>query len=151
MALRLPYWLVSRLDPVDILLRGIVALVFIDSGLGKLRDPLGFADTVRNYQMVGDPWVAWIAMAVPCALLIIAACLFLRVLYPGCVIAAAGLLCGFVTALVSLLARGLDIDCGCLSFKFPISIQIMIDVILIGICGLLLWMWRRETRPREAE
>ncbi len=151
MAPRLPYWFVSRLDPVDILLRGIVALVFIDSGLAKLRDPLGFADTVRNYQMVGDPWVAWIAMALPCALLIIAACLLLRILYPGCVIAAAGLLCGFATALISLLVRGLDIDCGCLSFKFPISVQIMIDVILMGICVLLLWMWRRGAKPRVVE
>ena len=149
MALTVPRWLALRLDPVDLLLRSIVALVLLDSGWSKIQDPNAFADTVRNYQILADPWIAWVAMALPAAQCLLAACLLLRVLYPGCVVVSGLLFTAFVAALASLLARGLDIDCGCLTFKVSIGVQILIDVLLIVICAALLWMWRRERSPRD--
>ena len=135
-----------RIHPVELLLRMIVALVFVDSGWSKLGDPLRFSDTVRNYRVLDDPWVAWVAMGLPPFLLVVGLCVLFRLAYPGCVIAAALSLIAFVAALTSLLARGIDIDCGCLSFKFPISVQIGIDLALIAICAVLMAMWRRAER-----
>ena len=39
-------WLTRRLDPVELLLRMIVAIVFIDSGWSKLLNPLNFSTDI---------------------------------------------------------------------------------------------------------
>lgn len=142
---KFPHWISSRLDPIELLLRLIVGGVFLDSGWGKALDPLSFSDTVRSYQILADPWAAWLAMALPPFLLITGFCLILRVLYPGVVFAAAGALAGFVVALVSLSSRGLDVECGCLSFAFPVGVQILIDVLLVALCAVLARMAFRRS------
>ncbi len=138
-----PKWITSRLDPVELLLRLVVGGVFVASSWPKLQDPVDFSGKVRGYQILDDPWVAWAAMALPVFLLVVGGCLIARVLYPGAIVAAAGVLAIFVGALSSLLVRGLDVECGCLSLELPTSLQILLDVFLIAACAALGWMWLR--------
>ncbi len=142
---RPPLWIRRRLDPIELLLRLIVGGVFLDSGWAKVLDPMSFSDSVRGYQVLADPWVAWAAMALPPFLLLVGVCLIARVLYPGVLFAAAGALVVFVVALISLRARGLDIECGCLSISVSVSMQILIDLFLIALCAVLVWMARLRT------
>ncbi|MCH1505252.1 MAG: DoxX family membrane protein, partial [Verrucomicrobiales bacterium] len=47
----------------------VVALLFgalfIWSGVAKLKDPITFADNVRNFQVIGDPFAPAVALFLP--------------------------------------------------------------------------------------
>ena len=150
MARSLPRWIASRLDPVELLLRLALGGLFVYAAIPKLIDPLNFADKVRNFRLIGDPWVAWSAMGLPVLELAVGLCVLLRVLYPGALIVISGMLAVFIPALVSLLVRGIDEDCGCLSAKLTPDLQILVDVALLAIAVTLLWMWRKGERRDRA-
>ena len=144
MANGLPRWLACRLDPIELLLRIVLGGFFIYAALPKLADPLSFSDQVRNYRIIDDPWVALVAMGLPVLELLAGACVVLRVFYPGALVAIAAMLCGFIPALASLLVRGIEGECGCLSAGFTPDIQILIDIALLAMALVLLWILRRK-------
>ena len=39
--------------------------LFLWSGVAKIKDPVSFADAVRNYRLIGDPFVAVAAIFIP--------------------------------------------------------------------------------------
>ena len=47
------------------ILRLIFGALFIWSGIGKLKDPILFAEAIRNYQLIGDPLIAIAALFLP--------------------------------------------------------------------------------------
>ncbi len=140
----LPAWLARRLDPLELFLRLVLGGFFVFAAVPKLLDPLAFSESVRAYRILDDPWNAWVAMGLPVFELVAGAAVIFRVLYPGAVIALAGMLCAFIPALASLLWRGIAEECGCLGKGFPPDVQILIDVVLLGIAAALLWMGRRR-------
>jgi uncharacterized membrane protein YphA (DoxX/SURF4 family) len=146
MANTLPRWLTSRLHPVELLLRLAVGGLFVYAALPKLADPLSFSDKVRNFRIIDDPWVAWAAMGLPVLELAVGLCLLLRVLYPGALAAIVAMLVAFIPALASLIVRGIEEDCGCLSAKLTPDLQILVDALLLGITIVLILMWRKEQR-----
>lgn len=150
MPTKLPHWLCSRIDPIELLLRIVLGGILVLAGWEKIKDPGLFSLDVRNYQILSDPWNAWAAMALPPFEIIAGCSILLRVLYLGSLVAVGVVLLGFIAALTSLLVRKLDIECGCLGFSFPLQIQILIDVALIAIVVVLLWMARRATRSTRA-
>jgi putative oxidoreductase len=139
---QIPRWIAIRLDPIELLLRVILGGVFVFAAWGKLADPGVFSLAVRNYQILGDPWVAWVAMGLPVLELILGVSLIARVLYPGCIVAALLLLIGFVGALLSLMLRGIDVECGCLGAGLVPEMQIFLDLIMIVMAAVLLRCWR---------
>jgi uncharacterized membrane protein YphA (DoxX/SURF4 family) len=146
MAGALPRWLSSRLHPVELLLRLAVGGLFVYAALPKLADPLSFSDKVRNFRIIDDPWVAWAAMGLPVLELTVGLCVLLRVLYPGALTAIVAMLVAFIPALASLIVRGIEEDCGCLSAKLTPDLQILVDALLLGITIVLILMWRKEQR-----
>lgn len=142
MGQRIPIWLATRLDPIELLLRLILGGVFVFAAWGKLADPGVFSLAVRNYQLLGDPWVAWVAMGLPVLELVLGGCLIARVLYRGSLVATLLLLIGFVGALVSLMWRGIDVECGCLGMGFEPEVQIALDLVMLTITAVLLRCWR---------
>ena len=145
-----PKWISSRLDPVELLFRIALGGLFVYAALPKLADPMSFADKVRNFRLIDDPWVAWAAMGLPVLELLVGICILLRVLYPGALITVVGMLVAFIPALASLLVRGIEKDCGCLSAKLTPDLQILVDVGLLGIAAVLLWIWRVKARAAQA-
>ena len=58
-------WLENRVDPIELLFRIIVGGIFIYAGILKINDLQSFELSVRNYQILNDPWVALVAITLP--------------------------------------------------------------------------------------
>ena len=90
-----------------------LAYVFIDAGIPKIKDPAAFARIIYNYQLAPSAWINLAAIYLPW--LEIALGLF--ILWPRSRDAAAlivtVLLLVFTAAIISALARVLNISCGC--------------------------------------
>lgn len=86
---------------------------FLYAGVIKAADPVAFAGQVANYQLLPYAWNYLVAATLPylevlCGLLLLGN----RWVRPATLLL--GLLnLVFIAALVSLLVRGIDIDCGC--------------------------------------
>jgi len=141
---KVPAWLLCRVDPVEFLFRIVFGGVFCIAGAIKMTDLLAFEAAIRNYRLLGDPFVAWAAMSIPPLELIAGSAVILRVIYPGCIIVLCGSLTIFMGALISLLVRGIDADCGCLGISTTIEAQLAIDCLLATLGGLLFWMSRKN-------
>ena len=137
-------WFCCRFDPIELLFRLLLGGVFLVAGADKIIDPQIFESTLRNYQILEDPWIAWGAIAIPPFELIAGACVVLRLLYPGCIIALTLALIVFILALMSLLTRGIDIECGCLGIATTLHLQLFIDAALIAVAIILVILWARS-------
>lgn len=87
--------------------------LFLYAGLLKAGDVTAFAGDVANYQILPYRWNYLVAATLPyveflAGLLLIAN----RRVRPAALVAG-GLTAVFILILVSVVARGLDIDCGC--------------------------------------
>ncbi len=142
---KIPAWLLCRVDPVEFLFRIVFGGVFCIAGAMKMTDLLAFEAAIRNYRLLGDPYVAWAAMSIPPLEIIAGSAVILRILYPGCIIVLCGSLTVFMGSLISLLVRGIDTDCGCLGIRTTIEVQLAIDCLLTALGALLLWMWRKKS------
>ena len=128
---KLPVWLKSRLDPVELLIRIILGGIFIYSGIYKINDPQSLEVVIRNYKILNDPFIALLAMALPPLEIIIGACLLLKMLFKGAILITGSLLIAFIVSLSSLILRGLDVECGCLGLRTSLQMQIFIDSLLL--------------------
>ena len=95
--------------PSRLLLGGL----FLYAGLVKADDVAAFARDVANYQLLSYRWNYLVASTLPyveflAGLLLVAN----RRVRPAALVTG-GLTAVFMLVLVSVLARGLDIDCGC--------------------------------------
>jgi uncharacterized membrane protein YphA (DoxX/SURF4 family) len=94
-------------------LRFILAFIFIRAGITKLSDLADFRTAVTNYQILPDRLTGAAALAVPAVEVGAGTLLVLGVL-PGITAAClAALLVTFSVAIIINLARGRVFDCGC--------------------------------------
>ena len=126
-------------------LRIVVALVFCYAGWAKLRNPQAFADSIASFQLLPAPLIGPLALALP----------FFE-LGTGIWIvshwkARTGVFCGlaasviFFLALVSALARGLAVECGCFGGETSSSLTPLTrlwlaigrDALLVGALAVL--------------
>ena len=128
---KLPVWLKSRLDPIDLLIRIILGSIFVYSGIYKIKDPQTFEVVIRNYKILGDPLVAMTAMTLPPLEIIVGICLIIKLCFKGAVFTSAALLITFICSLASLILRDIDIECGCLGLKTTLQMQIFLDSVLL--------------------
>jgi putative oxidoreductase len=123
--------------------------VFLWSGVAKVKDPLTFAESIRNFRLVGDPFVAAFAHFLPW-LEIFAG---VAVMWDRLRLAAAAiltlLLVVFTLAIVLAWARGLEIACGCFGGEeitnYPVKLAQNLGLIA---WGALLW---RASAPRRRQ
>ena len=96
-----------------------VAAVFLYAGLGKVRDPLHFADSTAAFAILPAVFINLFVMGLPpfefaCGVLLLA---------PPTrrigALAVAVVSAMFFTALASALLRGLTLDCGCFGVGAP--------------------------------
>jgi uncharacterized membrane protein YphA (DoxX/SURF4 family) len=93
--------------------RVVLAGVFAAAALPKIADPATFATDIVNYRLLPEAATALPAIVLPWIELTAA----LAVLWPrsarGAAVLIGALLLAFIAALLSAIARGLDIECGC--------------------------------------
>lgn len=94
-------------------LRTLVAALFLFAAFTKLIDPSSFAQQIANYQLTPWPVTAGLALFLPSLELCVGICLLIGRWESGALVWTTILLITFSIALVTAIARGLSIDCGC--------------------------------------
>ncbi len=120
-----------------------LGVVFVVSALGKLLDPQDFAHAAAAFRILPVQTVNLFAMVLPWVEMICGALLIFNRKVPAAALILASLNAVFIVAIVSAMARGLDIDCGCFSLlskqKAGLSIWLIArDVFLLALCLPLL-------------
>ncbi|GBD06985.1 hypothetical protein HRbin21_00795 [bacterium HR21] len=95
--------------------RVVVGMVFLVAAADKVGNPEAFARSIANYRLLPLELVNLPALILPWLELLIGLMLLVGVRIRAAAAVAAVLLVVFTAALVSALARGLDIHCGCFS------------------------------------
>lgn len=139
-------WLENRVDPIELLFRIIVGGIFFYAGFLKINDLQLFELSIRNYQILNDPWVGILAMTLPPLEIILGISILIKFLYQGALLIACMTMSVFIASLISLLARNIDINCGCLGLNTSVQIQIMIDILIVLMCIFLMKYSKRITR-----
>lgn len=87
--------------------------VFVYSGFLKVLDPGRFLVSVRSFQMLPDPFAAWLALGLPWLEIIAGLAVMTGGLRRGGLLVLNVALVGFALALGVAWSRGLDVECGC--------------------------------------
>ena len=99
------------------LLRTLLCLlfgsIFLYAGALKARDPMTFLDDVRSFQILPDPYAAWLALALPWLEILAGLAVITGLFRPGGLLTLNALLLLFLGAILLSWARGLDLSCGC--------------------------------------
>ena len=98
---------------VVLVLRWIVAAVFLAAAIPKVLDPASFATDIDNYRIVPDALIGPIAVALPLIETIVGLALLTGIYARGAAIVASGMLVAFALGMIQAIARGIDLDCGC--------------------------------------
>ena len=125
-------------------LRLAFGALFIFSGVMKLKDPIFFADVVRNYQLIGDPMAPAMALFVPWIEIFAGIAVMLdRFVRGGSFLLTASLVV-FTMAIAVSWMRGLDITCGCFGQNEELNypVKLMQNFVLLAI-GIAIW-WKAE-------
>jgi uncharacterized membrane protein YphA (DoxX/SURF4 family) len=131
------------------LLRLGLGALFLAAGVAKLRDPAAFATEIANYRLLPG-LAAYLATALPMLELVLGATLLLGTATwrRAAALASAGLLIVFTVAVSQVVARGINVDCGCFGGSSgPVTgWTVARDLALLAAAGLLFV----TTRPPAA-
>jgi uncharacterized membrane protein YphA (DoxX/SURF4 family) len=130
--------------------RLVLAVVFIGAGALKLRDPVGFANDVANYQLM--PALApLLAATLPCLELVVGVALLFTRWRRAAALCAAGLMAMFTLAAGTAYARGLDVACGCFgSTSGAISWTTLVRDLALFAAAIFVIVFERA-RPSRSE
>lgn len=119
--------------------------VFVFAGALKVKDPAQFLTSIRGFQMVPDPFAAWLALALPWLEIFAGLAVITGWLRHGGLLLLNATLVVFIIALGIAWARGLNIECGCFgAVKTGTMVQeIALDVVLLLVGGWLSFIFVR--------
>ena len=100
-------------EMISFLLRVTIGGIFTVSGLSKIADPISFYSTLMGFRILPDFLLNFAAVFLPWLELLLGLSVVLGVLYTTGALMLAALNTAFALAIVSVIARGIDIDCGC--------------------------------------
>jgi len=129
-----------RNRPLLLVFRIVLSGLFIYAGVVKVVDPLGFAQDIRNYRLVGQSISFIAAVVLPWLEILAGAFLVAGIWKRGAALVITGLLVFFIVLTLVTMARGLDVDCGCfgsLSRKSGWSVVLEdLGMLFLGLCAL---------------
>ncbi|MFC7493925.1 MULTISPECIES: DoxX family protein [unclassified Nocardioides] len=132
---------------VGLLLRLVVGGVWIVAGALKLPDPAQSVAAVRAYQLLPGDLATPVGQLLPVIEVVIGVMLVLGLLTRGAAVLSAILFIAFIVGIVSVWARGINIDCGCFgggganpdaASQYPW--EIARDVLLLAASAYLVWL-----------
>ena len=131
------------------LARLILALVFVYAGAVKMQDVVAFAGHVAAYQILPYAVNYMVAATLPYVEFLAGIMLLLNIRIRSALVTVGGMTLLFMVALISVLLRGLEIDCGCFDpgggQDVTAGIALLRDVGLMGLVVLTWWL-----RPRTS-
>jgi uncharacterized membrane protein YphA (DoxX/SURF4 family) len=127
---------------LHLLLRLGLGAYFVHAAWGKLLRPDLFAEAIRGYDLLADPWVTWVALGLPWLEVLCGLGLALGLAWRACCLWIACCLMVFVLALVSAWWRGLEISCGCLGqAASAVGAAALLRQALVDVIGLAAALW----------
>jgi len=126
---------------IEFAARIVVGLVFLLYGIDKIAHPDDFAQAIENYRLLPEVLVNPVAVILPWIELVCGLLLLAGQWVRSAALVSAFLLGVFVVAVSITLARGLDINCGCLNAEAGRKVGLkllMEDVLLIGAAVFLI-------------
>ena len=119
-------------------IRLAVGAIFISAAYSKLRYPLFFAFSLTEYGILPDSLVTLVTVILPWLELLIGSALLLGVAVRAGAIIGIVLSSVFALAMLSALARGLEVNCGCYAGWSPVSWgKIALDLAIAFSCWAL--------------
>lgn len=119
--------------------------IFVYAGVVKAWNPQAFLEDVRSFDMLPDPFAAWLAMGLPWLEIFAGLAVITAVLRAGGLLILNGALLGFLGAISLAWYRGIDIRCGCFGASTATSNYVELiarDVLLLAL-GVFLFLRRR--------
>jgi putative oxidoreductase len=129
-----------------LVLKTILAGLFLFAAIAKLADPAAFTQQIMNYQLVPWPVAACMAVFLPALEFCLGICLLLGRLESGALLWVTILLVAFSGALLSAMVRGLAIDCGCFGRAMETTGTMVPLIRNLGLLAVTaaLWFSRRK-------
>jgi len=127
---------------IELAARIVVGLVFLLYGLDKIAHPNEFARAIVNYRLLPEALVNLVAVTLPWVELVCGLLLLAGQWVRSAALVSAFLLSVFVIAVSITLARGLDINCGCLNTGAGRKVGVRLlaeDLLLIGAAAFLVF------------
>jgi uncharacterized membrane protein YphA (DoxX/SURF4 family) len=119
--------------------------LFLFAGVSKLGDPTQFAIEIGNYRLL-EPIAPWLAVILPFIEIVLGVVLIAgpRPWRRASALALLGLLAVFTVAVVTVVARGINVDCGCFGGQSgPVTWTTVIrDVTLLLVSSVILILER---------
>ena len=133
------------------LARLILAAVFIYAGAVKMQNVVAFAGHIAAYQLLSYSMNYLVAATLPYVEFLAGIMLLLNARVRPALLVVAGMTLVFMVALLSVLLRGLAIDCGCFDpgggQDVTAGVALLRDV---GLMALVVLVWRLCKRERDA-
>lgn len=128
------------------MMQSLLSGVFLTAALLKLQDPSITLTSIYQYKILSWEASDWLACALPWVEAAAALGLWVPRLRLGAIFLGSALLWLFVAALLSALARNLDISCGCFgtgNVGSQVGMRLVEDLILLA---FYLPIWRHHAR-----
>lgn len=93
--------------------RLVLGGLFLFAAVIKLQDPQAFATAIKAFRLLPTDVIVWPAFIIPWMELVLAVALVAGLWSRSAALGLALLLIAFGGAMVSVMARGLDVECGC--------------------------------------
>src|SRR5258706_11092116 len=116
--------------------RCVLGLVFVFASIEKIALPEAFAISVEAYRILPFPVINVFALLVPWLELLCGLFLMAGHHLRGSSLVASILLAGFTLAILSAMARGLTIDCGCFGSAYQTPVTLSRGVEHLGVLVL---------------
>lgn len=100
-------------EMISLLFRIFIGSIFILAGLAKIADPISFYSTLMGFRILPDFLLSFMAVYLPWLELVLGLSVLLGVLYTTAALMLAVFNAIFALAIISVIVRGIDIDCGC--------------------------------------
>ncbi len=116
--------------------------VFVWSGWVKVQNPALFLLDVRSFDLLGDPYAAWLALALPWMEIFAGLAVITGLGRAGGLLVLNGLLVVFLVAILQAWVRGIDLKCGCFGASDATSnyVELILrDIVLLAVGGWLMW------------
>jgi len=127
---------------VLMVLRVVLAGIFIYASWEKLFKPDDFARIVDGYRILPQPMVSLVAIWLPWTELIAGVALLVGIWPRAMGLLFTGLTAVFILGLIQALARGIDLQCGCFSLDPEEAVRswasLWQEFLLLAGC---LWVW----------
>jgi hypothetical protein len=140
------------MEPAAVVLRFVLAFVFLAASLPKLLGSDDFRRAVRAYRLLPQSASAFVARWIPRLELLCALALLVGIAIPLVGAAAGTLLLIFAFAVAVNLARGREIDCGCYAKSSPrrITWTLVVRDCVLGAAAFLVALQASSTLALDA-